>query len=62
MAGGAAAGDWDRSTRAGGDDVQAVQQQLKVLEASEVLAENPEMKGVHSVASIKSMLQKKDVQ
>lgn len=33
---------------------------LKTLDAGEVLSENPEMKGVHSVASTRSMLQKLD--
>jgi hypothetical protein len=54
-----ASGDgWDGSTRVGGDDVAVLTSALKALEAGEVLAENPEMRGVHSVASVRNMLLK----
>jgi hypothetical protein len=35
---------------------------LKALEAGEVLSENPDMRGVHSIASVRSMLQKAEAQ
>lgn len=56
----AAADNWDGSV--GASDMKAVQQQIKVLEAEEVMSENPEMKGVHSLASIKTLLQKAESQ
>jgi hypothetical protein len=35
---------------------------LKALGAGEVLSENPEMRGVHSIASVRSMLQRAEAQ
>jgi hypothetical protein len=54
--------NWDGSTRVGGDDVAVLTSALKALEAGEVLTENPEMRGVHSIASVRSMLQKAGTQ
>jgi hypothetical protein len=46
----------------GSDDVAVLTSALKALEAGEVLAENPEMRGVHSVASVRNMLLKAEGQ
>eukprot|EP00775_Hariotina_reticulata_P008687 gene8687-8868_t len=50
--------DWDSSTRAGGyqDNVAHLTGALKTLDAGEALAENPDLKSVHSMASVRSML------
>ncbi|WIA23482.1 hypothetical protein OEZ85_000227 [Tetradesmus obliquus] len=53
---------WDGSTRVGGDDVALLTSALKGLEVGELLAECPEMRGVHSVASVRSMLLKAEGQ
>jgi hypothetical protein len=54
--------NWDGSTRVGGDDVAVLTSALMALEAGEVLTENPEMRSVHSIASVRSMLQKAEAQ
>uniref|UniRef100_A0A383VFG0 Uncharacterized protein n=1 Tax=Tetradesmus obliquus TaxID=3088 RepID=A0A383VFG0_TETOB len=62
LAAGAEQDGWDGSTRVGGDDVALLTSALRGLEAGELLAECPEMKGVHSVASVRSMLLKAEGQ
>ncbi|WIA43974.1 hypothetical protein OEZ86_010360 [Tetradesmus obliquus] len=62
LAAGAEQNGWDGSTRVGGDDVALLTSALRGLEAGELLAECPEMKGVHSVASVRSMLLKAEGQ
>lgn len=51
---------WDRATSvaSGSDDVGRIKAAVKHLEAGEVLGDNPEMKAVHSAASVRSMLSK----
>ncbi|KAK9815310.1 hypothetical protein WJX72_001394 [[Myrmecia] bisecta] len=49
---------WDSSTKAGSDDVGVMAKVAKVHEAGEVLRENPEMRGVHSQASVAALLAK----
>lgn len=44
------------------EDVGVLRSAIKHLEAGEVLAENPEMRGVHSTASVRSMLSRLDAQ
>lgn len=58
-AGSAAADErWESSTAvcSSADDVGRLKAAIKQLEAVEVLAENPELRGVHSTASMRSML------
>lgn len=48
--------DWDGSTKAGDDDIGKMDMSLKVREADDFLRENPDMRGMHSVQSVRSLL------
>lgn len=51
---------WDSSTRAG-DDVAKMGETTKAAAAAEeFLLENPEMRSVHSTASVRAQLEKMD--
>jgi hypothetical protein len=56
------AGNWDSSTvvSSSGEHVGRLWSAIKHIEAGEVLAENPDMNGVHSTASVRSMLIRMD--
>lgn len=55
---------WDSSTvvSSAAQDVGRLVSAIKHVEAEEVLGENPEMRGVHSAASVRSMLSRLEVQ
>jgi hypothetical protein len=59
-AGAAASDSWESSTivSSAEDEVGKLRSAIKHLEAREVLSENGELKGVHSTASVRSMLSK----
>ncbi len=55
---GGAEGGWDSSTRAGDDTARLDQARGAQQEAFEFLRENPELKAVHSPASVRAMMSK----
>lgn len=63
-AGGVTGSDsWDSSTIVSSvcEDVGRLSTALQHVEAGQLLAENPELKGVHSTASVRSMLSRMEV-
>jgi hypothetical protein len=60
---GAGSDSWDSSTIVSSvcEDVGRLSMALQHVEAGQLLAENPELKGVHSTASVRSMLSRMEV-
>lgn len=52
----AAAADWDASTAAGDERTAKMERAGRAREAAELLKENPELRSVHSPASVLAML------
>ncbi|EFJ46762.1 hypothetical protein VOLCADRAFT_92897 [Volvox carteri f. nagariensis] len=57
---GAAGGGWDASTRASDDVGRMERAKAATVEAFEFLRENPELRAVHSPASVRAMITKAD--
>lgn len=57
----AGAKGWDRTTSVASDDVGKMEKVARALQAEEFLRENPELKSVHSQASVRAVLQKLEV-